>query len=174
MSSEKQTNSSQYEYEDLASPEVLPTVLEGVSAVETNFDDPELQELIEKNTLSIRQGEIDIDSISMLRSRKDGFAYKVQLEDESGTQTVGAVYLITKGRDARTAEAAYFVDQSYEGQGIMGASVAAVANRYQSDYELMFDIGNENEASIRIARSLGAKALDATATSQRYYADRKR
>ncbi len=174
MPSEKQTRNSDHEYEDLPNPEVLPTALEGVSAIETNFDDPELQELIERNTLSIRQGEIDIDAITSLRSRKDGFAYKVELEEDGSTRAVGAVYLITKGRDTRTAEAAYFVDQSYEGQGIMGASVAAVASRYQSDYELMFDIGNENEASIRIARSLGAKALDATDVAKRYYTDRVR
>lgn len=159
-------------YIPLENPEILGTEQAGVLLEETGFDDPELLRLAQENPTAINQGEINIELINGLQTRKDGRAFKITAGEQGAV--AGVVYGITRGKDRGTMELVYYADQDFTGQGIMRASVAAVAARYKSEYELMLDIGNENEASIRIARAIGAKALDATNEAKRYYTDRVR
>ena len=46
---------------------------------------------------------------------------------------VGAIYGITKGHDYGTMELAYYMDSAVEGQGVMGASVGALALAQDGD-----------------------------------------
>lgn len=159
-------------YTPLESPEILGTEKEGVLLEETGFDDPELKALAEQNPMAINQGEINIDLINGLQTRKDGRAFKITAGEQGAV--AGAIYGITRGKDHGTMELVYYMDQDFEGQGIMGASVRAIASEYGKKYDLMFDIGDTNEHSAKIARSVGAQALGSTGVATQFFTDRRR
>lgn len=172
MSTETFKTNNTETYTSLEEPEILLTEKEGVFLEETGFGDPELLALAEKNPTAINQGEININLLKDMQARKDGRAFKITAGEQGAV--AGAVYGITRGRDYGTMELVYYVDQDFEGQGVMGASVRAIAAKYGKQYDLMFDIGDTNEHSARIARSVGARALSSTGVATQFYTDRRK
>jgi RimJ/RimL family protein N-acetyltransferase len=162
------------EYIPLEDPIVLETARDDVLAVETTFDDPELQQLAADNTIALRQGEIAIDRINSLEPRKDGYAFKILRADEDEAHVAGVVYVVKKGLDSRTVELAYYTDEKEQGNGLMSVGVAAVGGHFNKTKDLKFEIHNNNEASIRVARKLGAAALGVNGDHMNYYVDRGR
>lgn len=161
------------EYKPLEDPIILETSREDILAVETTFDDPELHELAANNSVALNQGEIAIDRINSLETRKDGYAFKIlRAEEGSDSHVAGVVYVIKKGLDFRTVELAYYTDEDEQGKGVMGASVAAVGAHFNQTKDIKFEIHNNNEASIRVARKLGAAALGADGDHMNYYVSR--
>lgn len=159
-------------YEPLENPEYLETGVADVLLEETTSDDPDLLELAQNNNFAIMQGELNMELMNSLEARKDGRIYKIRAGEDGAT--AGVIYGITRGRDSGTMELAYYLDQNAQGQGIMGASVAALKNRFESEYELMFDIHNDNQPSIKIARAVGGLALSESGDHTQFFTTRRR
>lgn len=159
-------------YTPLENPEYLEVDIEKVFLEETKSDDPDLLELAQNNNFAIMQGELNMELMNSLEARKDGRIYKIRAGEDG--DIAGVIYGITRGRDYGTMELAYYLDEGAQGQGIMGASVAAIKDRFGSEYSLMFDIHNDNTPSIKIARAIGGLALDESGDHTKYFTTRRR
>lgn len=164
-------------YIPLENPEILETRDQHTHLVETNFNDPEILELVQKNAVAIREGSININDISGLIARKEGFAYKV-LRDDEQDKAVGAVYAVRKGMDTGSIQIAYFIDSQFEGKGIMSAAVASATERLQTGYDVMAEVDHDNERSKKLLRGLGTYAYfgsnERNPQKEQFFASRKR
>lgn len=159
-------------YVPLEDPEIIETDIENVVLEETGFDDPELEVLAGRNAFALQQGEINADYLHSLRTRTDGRVYMIRHSESQ--DAIGVLYGVTKGKDYRTMELAYYIDEAEQGKGVTGASVRAFVAKHDTEYEFQFDIAHSNEPSIKIARSVGAVALSDSGSSSQYFTSRRR
>lgn len=170
-------NKQSHQYEPLENPEVIETRDPATTLVETHFNDPALTALIESNRRAVDEGNINIDGISGLTARKDGYAYIIQHGAEDGSEdAVGAVYGIRKGMETGAIQIAYFVDSKFEGKGIMSAAVAGATEALSKKFDVMAEVDVDNERSKKLLKGLGSYAYFGSGHSgkEQFFAARKR
>ena len=158
----------------------LETQVEGVRVVETDFHDPELLDMIERNKVEVGiSGGTRLPEIEKMKPRTHDRAYRVTHEDEDSgvAQTVGGVYIFKQGVDTGMVEIAYFKDK-HAPKGVMWPAVEAVTEETRKSFEIMAKVDKSNERSARLLKGLGTYAYfgasDQSPEIDEYFASKKR